>query len=198
MNARATFCPAAEKLRRWLAAGAQKRLTLTPEDFVDGEFSLVSLLFSGRFSDRLRQRWRSFCAYLGRYTPFSGWKIFWYRRAGVCIGKDVYIAPGAELDLLFPQLITLEDCAVLGLGAVVVAHIYTPDRIVIGRATVRKKGLVGGRAILAASTIGEQGVLAANSYTVKPIPAGHVAIGVPATIQKRKSTQPPTGETQDA
>jgi hypothetical protein len=27
---------------------------------------------------------------------------------------------------------------------------------------------------------------------------GHVAIGVPATIQKRKSAQPKTGETQDA
>lgn len=181
-------CPAADKLAAWLASGAKKRLTLVPEDFADKQFSLTALLFSGPLSERLAQRRRSFCAYMGTLTPFVGWKLFWYRRAGVSIGENVYIAPGVVLDLLFPQLITLEDGVVLGMEAMIVSHIYTPDRIVIGRSVVGRRGLVGGKAILAVTNIGEEGVLGANSYTVTPIPARQVGIGVPATVQRRKSS----------
>ena len=179
------------KLRDWLAAGAQGRLTLVRDDFAEGEFALTDLLFyGGTFTERLWQCWRSFCAYTGSFTPFSGWKIFWYRRAGTRIGKNVFISPGVSLDLLFPQLITLEDNVVLGLEAIIVAHIYTPERIVVARATVRQRGLVGGRGILAATHLGEEGVLGANSYTIKPIPAGHIGMGVPVAIRKRKAANP--------
>lgn len=188
-NLRKKPCPAADKLRAWLAAGAPDRLTLTPDDFADQEFSLTALLFSGPFPEWLAQRWRSFCAYMGLFTPFVGWKIFWYKRAGVSIGKNVFIAPGAVLDLLLPQLITLEECAVLGLGAMVMAHIYTPDRIVMGRANVGPHAVVGGRAILGVTRIGAQGVLGANSYTIRPIPDGHTGLGVPAVIRERKSAR---------
>ena len=182
-----TPCPAADKLRAWLASGAKKRLTLYPGDFADKEFSLTTLLFSGPLPERLAQRWRSFCAYMGRFTPFVGWKVFWFVRAGVTIGENVFISPGVTLDLLFPQLITLEDGAVLGMEAMVVAHVYTPDRIVISRVVAGRRSLVGGKAILAITRIGEEGVLAANSYTVTPIPAGQVGIGVPAIVKKRKT-----------
>lgn len=181
-------CPAADKLREWLAAGARHRLTLRREDFLDREFSLSALLFSGPLSEGLAQRWRSFCSYMGNCSPFCGWKAFWYRRAGVTLGKSVYFSPGVVLDILFPQLITFEDDVVLGFDAMVMAHIYTPDRIVIGRATVRERGLVGGRAVLAATSVGKEAVLGASSYTTTPIPAGHTALGVPAQIKKRKCT----------
>jgi len=177
---------AAAKLREWLAAGARKRLVLRREDFADKQFSLSELLFSGPWRERLPQRWRSFCVWMARYTPFSGWKTFWFRRAGVSIGNNVFFSPGAEIDLLFPQLVTLEDGAVMGLGALIVAHVYTPDRITIGRATVKRGGLVGGRAILAMTSIGEESVLGASSVASRPIPDGTTAIGVPAVRQKRK------------
>jgi hypothetical protein len=182
-----TPCPAADKLRSWLASGTEPRLTLYPEDFADNEFSLTSLLFSGPLPERLARRWRSFCSYMGLLTPFLKWKIFWYRRAGVTIGENVFISPGVAIDLLLPQLITLEEGAVLGMEAMVMAHVYTPDRIVIGRVVAGKQCLVGGRATLAITCIGEKGVLAANSYTIAPIPAGQVGIGVPAVVKKRKS-----------
>lgn len=178
---------AAIKLRKWLAAGARGRLVLTKNDFADDKFSLTTLLFSGSPRERLAQHWRSFCSYMGGCTPFTRWKEFWFRRAGVSIGKMVYFSSGTEIDLLFPQLVTLEDEAVTGIGALIVAHIYTPDRIVVGRATVKRGGLVGGRAVLGATSIGEDGVLGANSYSVTPVPAGHIAIGVPAVCRKRKS-----------
>lgn len=181
-------CPAAEKLQTWLAAGAARPLTLVRSDFAGRRFSLTALLFScGPLSERLRRRWRSFCSWVATISPFSGWKIFWYRKAGVSIGKDVFISPGVIIDFLLPQLITLEDEVVLGLDAIVVGHIYTPDRIVVGRAQVRRRGLVGGRGILAVNEIGEEGVLGAASWPILPIPPGHIAIGVPATLRKRKS-----------
>jgi maltose O-acetyltransferase len=182
-------CPAAGKLRAWFAEGAPGRLTLTRADFPEGEFSLTALLSSFPWRERFSWRWRSFCAWMGRYTPFCGWKTFWYRRAGAAIGENVFFSPGVSLDLLFPQLITLEEGVVLGLDAMLVSHVYTPERIVIGRSVARRRALVGGRAILAITTIGEEGVLAANSYTVKPIPAGFIGIGVPAVTRPRRSAQ---------
>lgn len=178
---------AATKLRQWLDAGGKGVLTLVKEDFAGNEFSLGELLFSGPLRERLAQRWRSACVWFGRYTPFTGWKEFWYRRAGVNIGKNVYFSPGAEIDLLFPQLITLEDGAVMGMGALIVAHVYTPDRIVVARATVKRNALVGGRAILAIASIGEEAVLAGNSTTFISVPDRHVAIGVPAVSHERKA-----------
>jgi hypothetical protein len=183
-------CPAVEKLRLWLRDGASGRLTLARADFPEGNFSLTALLVSAPWRERLPWRWRSFCAWMGRYTPFCGWKTFWFRRAGASIGKNVFFSPGVSLDLLFPQLVTLEEGVVLGLDAMLVSHVYTPERIVIGRAVARARALVGGRGILAITTIGEEGVLAANSYTLKPIPAGHIGIGVPARVRPRKSRAP--------
>lgn len=183
-------CPAEEKLRAWLTAGATNPLTLVRSDFAGRRFSLTALLFSsGPLPERLRRRWRSFCSWVATISPFSGWKIFWYRKAGVSIGKDVYISPGVIIDFLLPQLITLEDEVVLGLDAIVVGHIYTPDRIVVGRALVRRRGLVGGRGILAVNEIGEEGVLGAASWPIRPIPPGHIGIGVPATLRQRKSVE---------
>jgi acetyltransferase-like isoleucine patch superfamily enzyme len=103
------------------------------------------------------------------------------------IGQNVFISPAVIVDLLFPQLITLEDEAVIGLGAMIAAHIYTPERIIVGRSRVGRRALIGGRGILAASEIGEEGVLGSNSFPIEPIPAGHVALGVPAIMRQRKA-----------
>ncbi|MDR2487489.1 MAG: hypothetical protein LBD12_05930 [Clostridiales Family XIII bacterium] len=105
------------------------------------------------------------------------------------IGKNVFISPDVLIDLMLPQLITLEDEAVLGLGAIVVAHIYTPERIIVGRSHVGRRALVGGRGILCSGQIGEEGVLGANSWPTRPIPAGYVALGAPARMHKRRSFQ---------
>ncbi|MDR3213474.1 MAG: hypothetical protein LBT71_06100 [Azoarcus sp.] len=190
-------CPARDKLRAWLAAGATKPMTLTPKDFAGRDFSLTALLFSGPLPERLRQVRRSFCVWVGSLSPFSGWRVFWYRRAGANIGKNAFISPDVVLDLLLPQLITIEEEAVLGLGAIVVAHVYTPDRIIVGRSHVGRRALVGGRGILAVSQIGEEGVLGSNSWPIEPIPAGYVALGVPASMHRRKSTRGDDSRTED-
>ncbi|MDR0737275.1 MAG: hypothetical protein LBF51_10705 [Zoogloeaceae bacterium] len=185
----ADSCPARARLRAWLADGARGPLTLNPGDFAGQKFSLTALLFSAPLPERLRQYWRSFCVWMGSYTPFSGWKVFWYRRAGVTIGRNVFISPQVVIDLLFPQLITFEDGAVIGLGAIVATHVFSPDRILVGRAHVGRRALVGGRSILAVNQIGEEGVLGPNSWPIMPIPAGYIAIGVPPSMYERKTSR---------
>ncbi|MDR2208960.1 MAG: hypothetical protein LBE22_08330 [Azoarcus sp.] len=181
-------CPAAEKLRAWIAAGAQKPLTLTADDFAGMKLSLTNLLlFSGPLSERLAYRWRSFCSYMGMLTPFSGWKIFWYRRAGVSIGKNVYIAPGVVLDLLLPELITLEDNSVIGLGAMITNHIFTPNQVIVGRSGVGQRGVVGARAILCVARVGKESMLGANSSTIRSIPDGHMGLNNPLIIRPLNS-----------
>ncbi|MDR2487486.1 MAG: hypothetical protein LBD12_05915 [Clostridiales Family XIII bacterium] len=181
--------PAAGKLRAWLAAGAPEKLILEREDFPEGRIALPELLACCPWQERMRQRWRSFCAWIGCHTPFVGWKFFWYRHAGVRIGENVRIAPGVIIDFLFPHLITLEDGAVLGLGAIIVCHVYTPDRVVLAQTAVRKRGWIREQAILAVAEIGEGGVLAPCGYTVNPIPAGYIGIGVPAVIRPRNAIE---------
>ncbi|MCL2160758.1 MAG: hypothetical protein FWH56_02555 [Betaproteobacteria bacterium] len=182
-------CPAAEKLRAWIAAGAQKPLTLTADDFAGRELSLTALLLSdGSLSERLAHRWRSFCSYMGMFTPFSGWKIFWYRRAGVSIGKNVYIAPGVVLDLLLPELITLEDDSVVGLGAMITNHFFAPGQVIVGRAGVGQRGVVGARAILCMARVGKEAMLGANSSTIRSIPDGHAGISNPLIIRPLNPT----------
>lgn len=192
--AAAPDCPASHKCRQWLQQGGEGLLELVSEDFPDQDDSLVGMLFSGPPRQQLRQHARSLCAYVGRFTPYSGWKCFWFRLAGAKIGKNVYIAPGAVLDLLFPQLIELEDGAVLGMDAMLVAHVYTPEKIVVGRVRVGKKALVGGRAVvLAGVSLGERAVLGACSLANRNVPAGRTALGVPAKLRTRKAA---AGETE--
>jgi len=182
-------CPAAQRLHAWLDGGARGRLVLRRAEFGGSKYGVMPLLFCGPPSWRLRQCWRSFCAWMAQYTPSANWKTFWYRRAGASVARGAYISPGAMLDPLLPQLVSLDCCAVLGLDALVLAHLQMPDRIVLGRVSVKRAGLVGGRAILVAAAIGEEGVLGAGSFSMKSVPAGHIGVGVPAHMRKRKSPQ---------
>jgi acetyltransferase-like isoleucine patch superfamily enzyme len=192
---RGDSCAAERKLRDWLAQGATRPITFKHADFGDRPFSLTALLFSAPLPERLRQIGRSFCVWMATQSPLSGWKVFWCRRAGVRIGKNVFISPDVVIDLLFPQLITLEDEAVLGLGAIVTAHVYTPERIAVGRSRVGRRALVGGRGILSINEIGEEGVLGPNSWLIEPVPAGHIAIGMPPIVYERKKARSgPSGE----
>lgn len=74
------------------------------------------------------------------YSPI---KIILYRTIGVNIGQGVYISPKVVIDPHFPQLITIEDHAILGLGAKLFAHEQSGMRYYIGRIHIGKGAVVG-------------------------------------------------------
>ena len=50
------------------------------------------------------------------------------------------------------------------------------DRVVVG----------AGAVVLGAVTIGNDAIIGANSVVTRSVPAAHMAVGVPATIQPRR------------
>lgn len=184
----------AARFDRWLDEGAPGTFVVRAEDFDDGYFDLRAVLVSGPWSRRLRQIGRSLCAWLGSMTPWFGWKVFWFRRAGVRIGRNVSLAPGVVLDLLVPQLIRLDDEVVMGMGSMINAHLYTPKRIFFGRVHVGEYGVVGARAMLGNSvTVEPHGVVGSLSFFYNGVvPENGLALGVPAVIKDRSREDKPS------
>lgn len=177
--------PVAASYDQWLKDGAEGTFVARASDFPDGRFDLTLVLFSGPWRRKLKQLSRCLCAYLGTLGPVWGWKIFWYRRAGVKIGHKAFLAPGVVLDLLAPQLITIDDEAVLGMESMINAHLYTPERIFFGRVHIGEYGVVGARAMVGNSvTVKPHGVIGSLSFFYNGVvPENALAIGVPAEIR---------------
>ena len=65
------------------------------------------------------------------------------RLLGARIGRNVFIAPGAMLDPIFPSLIELEDGAMLGLGCHLLTHDVSAESFRVGRIRVGKGSVIG-------------------------------------------------------
>jgi len=191
--------PVAVSFDNWLGDGAQGTFVAKAKDFPEGRFDLAVMLFSGPWSRKLRQARRCLCAYLGSLGPVFGWKVFWYRLAGVIIGRNVCLAPGVVLDMLTPQIISIGDEAVLGMGSMINSHLYTPERIFFGRVQIGEYGVVGARAMVGNSvTVEPHGVIGSLSFFFNGVvPERALAIGVPAVIrlkEERRSAEEPGPE----
>jgi acetyltransferase-like isoleucine patch superfamily enzyme len=165
---------AREKYLCWLAGGAKGRLHLNEPEGVN-----ICQAVNGRGFRRLENTWRRFCLTLANYLPGNAWKIFWYRKAGVTIGKNVFISYGVKFDWLAPWLITLEDGCSIGYEALVVVHLYYQHKLILRKVTIGKEAVVGLRAAAIAS-LGDRSVLAPGSVLLTDAPAGVTLSGIPA------------------
>ena len=79
------------------------------------------------------------------------------RSIGVKIGRDVFIAATVELDIQYPELITIEDGAILGMHSHIATHEVTHTHIRLGKVHIGKNALVGGQATIRSGvSIGEE------------------------------------------
>jgi serine acetyltransferase len=111
-------------------------------------------------------------------TPGGSTMRVWLHRArGVQIGRNVWISYNVILETAFPQLITIEDEAFLGIGVIVIAHFKRTGRGV----RIEKKAFVGpGAIILPDVKIGEGAVVTAGSVVTASVPPMTVVQGNPA------------------
>jgi len=132
-------------------------------------------------SGKLRIICNGFICHICRIIPSMRIKNALYRLIGVKIGKSVVIAAYVVIDPYFPELISIEDNVIIGVGAIILAHEYSQDKIRIGKVHIKKRALIGaGSLIRSGVTIGERAVVAAKSMVNKDVEDHCVVGGVPA------------------
>ena len=115
--------------------------------------------------------------------PFNSLKIALLRWSGARVGRHVFISADVWIDPTFPELLTLEDEVMLGVGARIFLHAFDRDHFEAGRVVLSKGGIVGGFALIGHGVeIGEGSVVVAGAVVGRDVPAGKAAIGNLARI----------------
>jgi acetyltransferase-like isoleucine patch superfamily enzyme len=123
---------------------------------------------------------KSFVLAVTRYMASGPLKNALLRTIGVKIGKNVFIAATVELDIQFPELITIEDGAIMGMHSHVTTHEVTHTHIRLGKVHIGKNALVGGQATVRSGvTIGENSVVAMRAFVTESVPPNTLVTGVP-------------------
>lgn len=135
---------------------------------------------------RLRLYFNSLICHICRIVPSIEIKNSLYRVIGVKIGKNVVIAAYTIIDPFFPELITIEDNVIVGVGATILAHEYSQEMLRKGKVHIKKRALIGaGSLIRCGVTIGEHAIVGAKSFVNKDVPDFTTVGGVPAKIIKK-------------
>lgn len=119
--------------------------------------------------------------------PFNRPKLWLLRRLGAEIGEHVYISAGAWIDPVYPQLLTIEDEVVVGVGARVFTHEFRRDEFVAGRVTFRRGAIIGAHSLIGCGVeIGEDATVAPAAAVARDVPARCTALGNPARIVRQQ------------
>lgn len=124
----------------------------------------------------------SFCFIL----PSSFIKNTLYRFIGIKVGKNVIIAMGVLMDPNHPELITIGDESILGVGTWLMTHELTMKRIRMGRIDIGKQVLIGARSTIRSGVIiGDRAAVGLQSLVLKDVHPKELVGGVPAKLIKK-------------
>ncbi|MFB6183311.1 MAG: DapH/DapD/GlmU-related protein [Haloarculaceae archaeon] len=116
-----------------------------------------------------------------RISPSLRLKNWLLRRLGVTVGEGVSWALESTPDVFFPELITVEDHAIIGYDATLLCHEFLQDEYRTGEIVVGERAMIGaGAIVLPGVHVGEGAQVAANSLVADDVPAGTTVAGVPA------------------
>jgi acetyltransferase-like isoleucine patch superfamily enzyme len=140
-----------------------------------------ALQYFGRDVSRWRVVWNWLWLGPSKLCPWFAVKSWMVRRSGAKVGRHVSLGLGAQLDVLFPQRITVGDDAIVGYNTTILCHAYTHGSYQLGDVTIGPRATIGANCtILPGVTIGEGAVVGAMSLVNKDVPAGEFWAGVPA------------------
>ena len=118
---------------------------------------------------------------IARLTVFPQVRMFAYRMMGIRIGKDVFIGPDCYLDDTFPELICIEDGAIISFRVTITVHGQIRSSSRVSPVVIGGKSFIGtGAIILPGVKIGEKAIVGAGAVVIKDIPNDVIAVGVPA------------------
>ena len=132
--------------------------------------------------------WNFICIYLAKYSPSLGLKVVLYRLTGAKIGKNVSIGLAVVIDIFFPQLVTIEDNAIVGFNSVILCHEFLVHDARTGPVVIGRDVMIGANStILAGVTIGEGTEVSAMSLINTHLPPGVLAGGVPVKVLRSRA-----------
>ena len=106
-------------------------------------------------------------------------RVTLHRARGVKIGKKVFISYDVILETGFPEFITIEDGAFIGVGAIVIAHFKGAHRGV----RIGKQAYIGPRVVILPDVdIGDCAVVTAGSVVNRSVPPMKMVQGNPAKV----------------
>ena len=118
---------------------------------------------------------------LARVSPSLRLKSFLLRRIGVTVGEGVSWGLESTPDVFWPELITVEDHAIIGYDATILCHEFLQSEYRTGEVVVGERAMIGaGAVVLPGVRIGEGASVAANSLVTEDVPPGETVAGVPA------------------
>jgi len=128
-------------------------------------------------------------------SPHSGFAIRMQKARGVKIGDGCHFCPYVQIDLVYPQLVHIEDSVTLGANTMIFAHMNPtanlffkngpyPRKVV--QVTIKKGAvLTPGSIVMAGVTIGENSIISPGSVVSQDVPDYCVVVGNPARVVKK-------------
>jgi len=116
-----------------------------------------------------------------RISPSLRFKNWLLRRLGVTVGEGAAWGLESTPDVFWPELITVEDHAIVGYDATILCHEFLQDEYRTGEVVVGERAMIGaGAIVLPGVEIGPRAQVAANSLVADDVPADTTVAGVPA------------------
>ncbi|MDL5361009.1 acyltransferase [Halalkalicoccus sp. NIPERK01] len=121
---------------------------------------------------------------LARHSPSLRLKNRLLGGIGVTVGEGVSWGLESTPDVFWPDLITVEDDAIIGYDATLLCHEFLQDEYRTGPVVVGERAMVGaGAVVLPGVEIGAEARVAANSLVIEDVPPGATVAGVPAEVR---------------
>jgi acetyltransferase-like isoleucine patch superfamily enzyme len=116
-----------------------------------------------------------------RISPSLRLKNWLLSRLGVTVGDGVAWGLESTPDVFWPELITVEDHAIIGYDATLLCHEFLQEEYRTGEVVVGERAMVGaGAVVLPGVEIGAGAQVAANSLVAADVPPETTVAGVPA------------------
>lgn len=138
-----------------------------------------------RLRNPLHMLWTAFIVEITRKLPPCEFKNNLLRMIGVKIGKDVCISPDVVFDWLFPELIEIDDGALLGADICIAAHSILIDEFRLGRVRIGKQAMIGSWVGNEPPTeYGDRCIVGVYTYVNKDVPPDSFVVGIPMQVKK--------------